>query len=600
MLLSKNTVSRKLILYVILFSSFITFIASAFQLYETFNTDVNIIKLRLEDILKIYTQSVTTTLWTANYEDLKTNLNGVMNIPDVVYVNVNVENKDIISLGEKQLNRVMEFKKEISYKYRGQNLILGVLHIQASLESAYQRILDQIVRILISNGIKTFLVAFFILYVFNFLVTRHLQRIANFTHNLDYKKLDTCLYLERNKSNIPDELDEVVNAIAIFQKNILTHIKQVELSEAKVLLLLNSTAEAIYGIDTFGVCTFINASCLKMLGYEQESELLGKNMHELIHYKYPDGKAYDVKDCCINNAYLTGNYAHQDNEVLWRKNGSSFAVEYWSYPIFQDSEISGAVVTFLDITDRVLAENELKLHRENLSELVIERTKELENSNKALESFSYSVSHDLRTPLRAISGFSRILLEDYGESLQHEAKEYFNRITNAVSNMSNLIDDLLSLANVTQSELKIVEIDINKIIKRIFQKLQNENPQRTVDIIIDNNIKTMVGDKNLITIVWENLIQNAWKYTSKTKNARIEIGNHRDENNTIFIKDNGIGFDMKFVDKIFLPFQRLHKKEEYDGTGIGLATVYRVVSRHNGRIWAESSAGKGTTLFISI
>ena len=598
MFFSKNNISRKLVLYLILFSSCITFITSVIQLYESFDKEVNVIELRLEDIFKFYTQSATTTLWTANYEDLKTNLKGIIKIPDVIYVHVIVDGEEIISLGKKEMERVIVLKKEILYLYRGELLNLGTLHIQASLESAYQHVIDQIVQILISNGIKTFLVAFFILYVFNNLVTRHLERIANFTHNLDYEKLDKNLSLNRKKNNNPDELDEVVNAITTLQVNVLNRIKQMELSEAKVLLLLNSTAEAIYGIDTLGVCTFINASCLNMLGYEYESELLGKNMHEMIHYKYPNDDEYHVKDCHIYSAYLTGKSAHKDDEVLWRKDGSAFLVEYWSYPIFQDNKITGAVVTYIDITERVAAEKELKVHRENLKELVAERTKELENSNKALEAFSYSVSHDLRTPLRAIYSFSQLLIEDHGESLNEEAQSYFNRITKAVKNMSMLIDDLLSLANVSQSKLNIVEVDVSIIIKRIFEQLKDEYPERKVSVSID--IEVMECDKNLISIVWDNLIRNAWKYSSKTENAKIEIGVNKDEINTVYIRDNGIGFDKQFVDKIFLPFQRLHKEEEFEGTGIGLATVSRIISRHGGKIWAESKPGIGTTIFISI
>jgi len=598
MSLSRHSVSRKLILYVIVFSSCITFITSAFQLYEKFEDEVSIIELRINDISKFYTQTVTTTLWTANYDDLKTNLEGIINIPDIVYVSVVVGSKKIVSLGQHHSERVVILKKQIKYLYRNQNINLGTFYLQASLDSAYQHVLDKVVRILISNAIKTFLVAFFILYVFNLLVTRHLNKIAHFTVKLDYTKLDSKLVLDRKKQRNPDELDVLVNSISLMQENISNYLNKIELSEAKVLLLLNSTAEAIYGVDTYGVCTFINSSCLKMLGYQHDSGLLGKNMHEVIHYKYPNGKNYPVKDCLIYRAYLSGTSSHCTNEVLWRQDGSSFPVEYWSYPIYQDKKITGAVVTFLDISERLAAETELKIHKENLSELVVERTIELENSNKALESFSYSVSHDLRTPLRAINGFCQLLIEDHGDNFNDDAKGYFSRITKAVSSMSTLIDDLLSLASVSKKELKIVEVDIEIIIKRIFEKLQDEYSERKVNISI--NVEKLLCDKNLITIVWENLIRNAWKYTSKTTNATIDIGIVEGVNNTLFIKDNGIGFDMKFVDKIFLPFQRLHKKEEFEGTGIGLATVNRIVSRHGGTIWAESIPGKGTTMFINI
>jgi len=598
MFIFKHSISQKLILYVILFSSLITFVTSAFQLFDRFESDVTVINIRLDDVFKYYTQPVTNTLWTANYNELKTNLEGIIKIPNINHIEVTVNDASIVSLGERKSVRIVNQSKEILYLYQDKEINLGTLHIQASLESAYQNVFEQIIQILISNGIKIFLVAFFILYIFHNLVTRHLKNIAGFTHNLNYKKLDKTLILDRKISKNPDELDEVVMGISTLQGKILSHIKQMELSEAKVLLLLHSTAEAIYGVDTFGACTFINASCLRMLGYEHESELLGKNMHEIIHYKYPDGTEYPVRNCHINQAYLTGNNSHKSDEVLWRKDGTSFAVEYWSYPIFRDDEIIGAVVTFMDITERIAAENELRAHKENLSDLVAERTQELENSNKALEAFSYSVSHDLRTPLRAINGFSQILIEDYGDTFNSGAKEYFIRITKAVKSMSMLIDDLLSLASVSQSELKIVDVNVRKIINRIFDQLWDEYPERKVSI--DINIENQFCDKNLIKIVWENLIRNAWKYTSKSENAKIEIGLTDDTKNVFYIKDNGVGFDMKYVDKIFLPFQRLHKKEEFEGTGIGLATVERIIKRHGGEIRAESSPNNGTTIFFSL
>ncbi len=243
---------------------------------------------------------------------------------------------------------------------------------------------------------------------------------------------------------------------------------------------------------------------------------------------------------------------------------------------------------------------EVKKYTLQLEHIVSERTTELQVANKELEAFSYSVSHDLRAPLRAIDGFSLALLEDYSDKLDKEAKHHLQRVRNGAVEMDLLINDLLNLSRLSRRELIRGSVDMSKIVKSIKDKLIASEPGRVVKFTIADDVHVL-GDGNLLKIVMDNLINNAWKFTSKKKTAKIEFGVlEKEDKKVYYIKDNGVGFDMKYADKLFSPFQRLHRKEDYPGTGIGLATVRRIISRHGGSIWAESELGKGATFYFTL
>jgi len=223
-----------------------------------------------------------------------------------------------------------------------------------------------------------------------------------------------------------------------------------------------------------------------------------------------------------------------------------------------------------------------------------------EASNKELEAFSYSVSHDLRAPLRGIDGFSEALLDDYRDKLDATGKNYLERIRAGTQRMGSLIDDILKLSRVSRAELKRESIDLSEMVQAILLTVRQNNPARDVKVSIQKDI-IIDGDRRLLEIALTNLIDNAWKFTGKTKNARIEFGTLlKDGKPVIFIRDNGVGFDMTYVDKLFGAFQRLHTTAEFPGTGIGLANVQRVIHRHGGKVWAEGEVGKGATFFFTL
>jgi light-regulated signal transduction histidine kinase (bacteriophytochrome) len=225
---------------------------------------------------------------------------------------------------------------------------------------------------------------------------------------------------------------------------------------------------------------------------------------------------------------------------------------------------------------------------------------QLQQAHAEMESFSYSVSHDLRAPLRSIDGFSYALLEEEGNQLDATGKDYLRRIRAASQRMSALIDAMLGLARLSRSELRRQDVNLSAKVREIVERLQQMQPERRVEVIIEEDVLAH-ADVQLIRSALENLLGNAWKFTGKTSAARIEFGTlKRDDKTVYFVKDNGVGFDMAYAGKLFGPFQRLHTSEEFDGTGIGLATVHRIISRHGGRVWAESTVGEGAIFYFTL
>jgi signal transduction histidine kinase len=225
---------------------------------------------------------------------------------------------------------------------------------------------------------------------------------------------------------------------------------------------------------------------------------------------------------------------------------------------------------------------------------------ELTTLNKELEAFSYSVSHDLRAPLRSMDGFSLALLEDYGDKLDDEGRDNLQRIRAASQRMGRLIDELLSLSRVTRTELAIRPVDLSAVAHEILENLRQQHPDSAVRWRIDEGL-TALADKALIQIALQNLLDNAWKFTGKTAQPEIHVGAaERDGQTHFFVADNGVGFDMHYADRLFGAFQRLHHESEFAGTGIGLAIVQRIVHRHGGRIWVEAQPGRGATFFFTL
>lgn len=249
-----------------------------------------------------------------------------------------------------------------------------------------------------------------------------------------------------------------------------------------------------------------------------------------------------------------------------------------------------------EVMARVQAQGDLKMRAEDLERINVELTV----ANEELEAFAYSVSHDLRTPLRGIAGFAQALEEDCGADLDMQGKHYICRIKAGAERMGHLIDDLLQLSQVTRREMVPESVDLNQLARDVFASLKRKEPNRRVEVTIEDGL-SVLGDVGLLWVVLENLLGNAWKFTAEKQDARIEFGQvHNGVKKAFFVRDNGAGFDMAFADKLFQAFQRLHRPEEFPGSGIGLATVQRVVQRHGGKVWAEGEIGVGATFYFQL
>ena len=363
--------------------------------------------------------------------------------------------------------------------------------------------------------------------------------------------------------------------------------------------VLDSMAEGVCVADENGKLILINPALEAMTGVAP-TQINSQSFLQSRKVFKADGVTPVTDDDRPIARALRGE-ASKNVELYWQRGARGWWMSTSSSPLKDaNGVIRGAVSVISDITARRRAEHELKVLNSSLEQRVQERTSQLEVANQELEAFSYSVSHDLRAPLRIIDGFSMVLQENCAEKLDAEDRGHIADIRAAAQRMGHIIDDLLALANVTRTEMTYGDVDLTAMAKEVAEHLRKSAPERLVKFVIEANLKGH-GDARLIRIVLENLLGNAFKFTGKRLQARIEFGRTDIGGDAVyFVRDNGSGFDMKFSAKLFGAFERLHTHAEYPGTGIGLATVHRIIQRHGSRVWAEAEPGKGATFYFTL
>jgi PAS domain S-box-containing protein len=374
----------------------------------------------------------------------------------------------------------------------------------------------------------------------------------------------------------------------------ITERKRAEEAQERLAAIVSSSDDAIVGKSLAGIITDWNPGAEKLFGYAA-AEAIGKPMTLI----FPPELFKEETEILARLA--RGDAVQHYETVRVRKDGRRVDVSVTVSPILDHAgKIIGASKIARDISERKRAETEILQLNTELEARVARRTAELEAANKELEAFSYSVSHDLRAPLRAINGFAGIVLEDFSSQLPEEARGYLERVRSGGQRMGELIDDLLSFARLSRQPLNRQCVDTVQLVQEVLAELNPRGHSRQIETRF-GDLPLCQADRALLKQVWTNLLSNALKYTRGRTPAVIEIASERSNGTTsFFVHDNGVGFNMEYASKLFGVFQRLHRADEFEGTGVGLAIVQRIVHRHGGRAWATAELDHGATFYFTL
>lgn len=401
--------------------------------------------------------------------------------------------------------------------------------------------------------------------------------------------------LDHPVSHVPGyELAVLEESIRVMVERLKDHIRRCEISEKRFMDLVQMLPQGIFETNLQGTLTFANPVAFQSFLYAPLDLDRGLTIYDVL---IPEDRVRVNKNL---GDILQGKKTEGSEYTGLRKDGSTFPILVYSAPIIQDQKVTGVRGTIVDLTRLKRIEAEIRQLNVDLERRVTQRTSELEDSTREMEAFTYSVSHDLRAPLRAIDGFSSILLQDAGEHLSEQERHNLEVVRHNARHMNGLIEGLLNLSRMGRQELKREWVSPEPIIRDILGEIQEASLGRTLDLTF-GNLPPIYADPVMLRQVYVNLISNAVKFTKTREQAKIEIGTMVDGTRTVyFVRDNGIGFDMQYKDKLFKPFQRLHSSNEYEGSGVGLAIVHRILLRHGGTIWVESEVGKGSTFYFTL
>ncbi len=390
------------------------------------------------------------------------------------------------------------------------------------------------------------------------------------------------------------EFSTLQESIRIMVDRLKDHIRKCESSERRFMELVQMLPQGVFETDHQGRVTFANPFAFENFGYTPSDPGPGLMIFDVL---VPGDQVRAQK---MFRSLMQGEKTHGTEYTGLRNDGSTFPIMVYAVAIVTDGDITGIRGTIVDITRLKRIEEEIRQINLELERRVTRRTSELEEATREMEAFSYSVSHDLRAPLRSIDGYSYLLLQEAGGKLDDRERHYFDSIRHNAQQMDRLIEGLLNLSRMGRAELTREWISPEPLVRDIVKDLNEPGPEKNVQITI-GALPPCYADPVMLRQIYYNLISNAFKFSRDTDQPRIEIGAEtRGGEPVYFVRDNGVGFDMQYSDQLFKPFRRLHDMTLYGGSGIGLAIVDRIIRRHNGRVWAESEPGRGATFFFTI
>ena len=411
------------------------------------------------------------------------------------------------------------------------------------------------------------------------------QALWKSKQNLELKVMERTAELERANLRLKDEVEERLRAETALRA-----------SEMKYRIVAENTYGWEFWLDVQGRFIYSSPACKEITGHGAEEFVTDHELFRRIIF-HEDLRCYETHRKEVEEGRKTDSVAFR----TVRPDGSMRWIGHVCQPAYDDEgNFIGTRGSNRDISGRKRTEDEIRMLNEELEARVRKRTAQLEASNRELEGFCYAISHDLRAPLTRLEGYSRALLEDCGDTLDNQGRTYAESIERNSKQLKEVIDILLELTMLTRSDLMVEEINLSEMCHEIMNDLQTAYVGRNIELLVAPMVMAR-GDRNLLMVALRNLLDNACKYTAKHQQATIEFGVMEQKTRKVFfIRDDGAGFDMKFAKKMFKPFERIHRSEEFSGVGIGLATVQRIIQRHGGRIWAEGEIEKGATFFFSL
>jgi PAS domain S-box-containing protein len=603
--LKDTPIQKKLMRVIRWISGAVLFLTCASYFAYEFVTFRHTTVRQLATLGEIIASNSTAALAFESSDDAYEILSAVKADPHIVVAGIYDKNGKLFShYPDKLTNHVLpDEPAEDGHQFRQSHLIsyqpilqgnkrLGTLYLKSDMKAMYDRLL-----LYSSIAVIVIVLAFGLTY----LLSKNLERQIS-APILELARTARSIsehqdYSARATKQGEDEIGLLTDAFNHMLGRIEKQTVDLNESEARVRAVIDAAQSAVIVIDATGAIIDWNVRAETIFGWSH-TEVLGRDMAQLI---IPD--IFRERHHKGLSHFLSTGEGPVLNRMLemsaLRRDGSEFPIELSISPLKNNG-----VITFCgfitDITLRKQAEEEIKSFNQKLEQKILERTKDLELANKELEAFSYSVSHDLRAPLRSIHGYMTIFAEEYSEKLDDEGIRLMNVVLRNSQKMGQLIDDLLTFSQLGRKELMKGKVSMKKLIDTVWLEYRKMEGDREIQLLL-KDLPDAYSDIVTIRQVWINLISNALKYTRHKEKAIIEIGSEEGEDSvTYYVKDNGAGFDMQYYSKLFGVFQRLHSLEQFEGTGVGLAIVHRIISKHSGKVWAEAKPDQGATFYFSL